>query len=71
MNRKIDQIKQLYVNQGMLKYGENVTQTEHAVQCWYCAKAHREAIRFHTKFGIRCKYPTQTHHCLRVRQRPS
>lgn len=44
MNRKIDQIKQLYVNQGMLKYGENVTQTEHAVQCWYCAKADNASV---------------------------
>ena len=38
MNKIIDQFKQLYFNQGLLKYGENITQTEHAVQCWYCAK---------------------------------
>lgn len=38
MNKIINQIKQLYFNQGLLKYGENITQTEHAVQCWYRAK---------------------------------
>jgi putative nucleotidyltransferase with HDIG domain len=44
MNKKIDQIKQLYLNQGMSKYGENVTQSEHAVQCWYCAKNEKASL---------------------------
>lgn len=38
MKNNVDQIKALFYNQGLLKYGENITQTEHAVQCWMCAK---------------------------------
>ena len=38
MEQNINQIKQLYLNQGYLNYGEDVTQIEHAVQCWHYAK---------------------------------
>lgn len=38
MKNNIEHIKQLFHNQGLLNYGENITQTEHAVQCWQIAK---------------------------------
>ena len=34
----LDEIKSIYKDRGGLKYGENITQLEHAVQCWQLAK---------------------------------
>ncbi len=33
----IDQIKKIFLEKGNLNYGENITQKEHAIQCWTLA----------------------------------
>ncbi len=48
MDKNINQIKQLYLNQGFLKYGEGVTQIEHAVQCWCHAKKDGASLNLRT-----------------------
>ena len=37
-------IKQLYAEKGSLHYGEDVTQTEHAMQCWLLAKQSNSSL---------------------------
>jgi len=40
----VELIKQLYAEKGALHYGENVTQTEHAMQCWMLAKESNSSL---------------------------
>lgn len=39
MSTILDEIKSIYRDRGDLKYGENISQLEHAIQCWQLAKS--------------------------------